>query len=378
MILIRGETGVGKSAALRALESDPPLGWRGAYVPVPTLDFPGLAGWCIERLGEPAEGNPVAALRAAHGRTRLLLLIDDADRLPLDTARDLAAFERTGTGTVAIIAACVSGTESRAALSALGPAAETIEVVRGSGKQVAAELRDRFESARVRRVARPIPPPRTAQSASDELPPSGDASPIAQEALATPRAPGPAEPAPAQTAASVRKEVRSGAAEIPPREARSVPLWLAVAAAVTAFLLPVAFFSGYWLGRSGAVAQLSRLGEGEDVSSLPAVAAAPPEEPARSPVKAPERGKPARNAQRDVREPAPAERDDIATDDAASDDIASNAAPAPTLAEPQPSAREADAKPADEAQRDLLAPLAEEGEGDPPVLISVAPPASGP
>ncbi|HEU4431592.1 MAG TPA: hypothetical protein VFT98_22725, partial [Myxococcota bacterium] len=50
VLLIHGDYGSGKSAVLRALEELPPSGLRPAYVPVPTLDFSGIARWCLDCL----------------------------------------------------------------------------------------------------------------------------------------------------------------------------------------------------------------------------------------------------------------------------------------------------------------------------------------
>ena len=133
MILIHGECGSGKSAALRALESAPPAGVRAVYVPVPTLDFGDLARWCVERLRLGSEGPPAVALREHARRAQIALLIDDADLLPLETALAIRQLERDAAGNLAVVAACESEARETAAIVALGEVSRALAMTSEHG-----------------------------------------------------------------------------------------------------------------------------------------------------------------------------------------------------------------------------------------------------
>ena len=262
MILIHGDCGSGKSRALHALELAPPADLRAVYVPVPTLEFAGLARWCLDQLKAAAGDDPVAALRAVVGQRRVLMLVDDAHRLPLETALALRQFERAAKGQLVVVAACGSEERRGSSVVALGEPAACIELApeRGQGAEEAAAgvraalgegAQQRSAAARPQQLAvrAPAAPRLTAEPArARELP----------------------APAPAPTRAPSAPLV---AAAKPPR---TIPLGFALALVCIAFLIPVAFGAGFLLGRRPPVAELAASASPDLPPVLPPVAAAPP------------------------------------------------------------------------------------------------------
>lgn len=359
MILIHGDCGAGKSAALHALDAVPPAGFRAVYVPVPTLDFSGLARWCLDRLGVAAEPEPIAALREALKRLRVVLLIDDADRMPLDAALAVRQLERDGA--LALVAACGSDQQHCPAIVALGAPAHAIAIAPNQGEAGAAEVRDRLTPPTAARLASPRraapEPPRAAFS---ELPPRvamPSAAAIPQPSLAL-------EPA------------------LAPMPTRTVPLSLAIAMACAAFLIPAAFFGGFLLGGSRRDAAAS----GVAVSrALPVVSAAPRERPSEppqqlgspgdaEPVAHPRISAPAATAAPEIRESASRGREAALSQ-------AEPAPPPPALATdvarvPAPVARAVPPSIQRRPQERATGTKSRASEGwDAPALISVEPPA---
>ena len=516
MIRIHGECGSGKSAALHALEAAPPVGWRAVYVPIPTLDFPGIASWCLEQLGEPPSAEPIAALRASAREARVILLVDDAELLPLDTALALRAFEHEPASGVAIVAACDRAERLSPALVALGSPAREIEVELAGAERASREIRAQLEVRPLRAPASasapplapasppplppepappraPVPAPEAARApASPPAPapePARAASPVpAPEPVRTPvpvpppaaservgsavvlktppanaqpqarpsapppapmprvapppppvarapLAPGPpaatprmitappprASPrrptavelraaadtaragsplgAPAGAAGAASEPVvpaETPSAGPPPRGPRSVPLWLAVSIALTAFVLPIAFFGGFWLGKS--LPEPLPASAAAPATELPPVAAAPPEAPpapreARA-VRNPRGAEPAPSA------PAPeiassALPEDPAAEDAGGLDVVRETiaaidallgeSPAPPTAEGPPLAETSPTPPVEPAPASTTRPRSEgpaaeappASDWDAPTLVSVAPPSEG-
>jgi hypothetical protein len=163
VIALVGERRSGKSRVLRWLDREPPPGWRPAYVPTATLQLPALVSWCSRQLAEDG--------------VRVVLLVDDAQRLGRDAAAEIARLERESEGRIACIAAW-SSTDAPAADAAkrLG-AATVLTLARGGGaatfEALCAKLVERT------RIASPAPAP----LASEPIP-----SPPA------PRAPNPPPP----------------------------------------------------------------------------------------------------------------------------------------------------------------------------------------
>lgn len=266
MILIHGDCGSGKSRALHALELAPPADLRAVYVPVPTLEFAGLARWCLDQLKAAAGDDPIAALRAVVGQRRVLLLVDDAHRLPLETALALRQFERAAKGQLAIVAACGSEERRGSSIVALGEPAACIELApeRGQGAEEAAAgvhaalsegAQQRSAAARPQQFAARAP--EAPRASAEPIPARELPAPAPAPPPATRRAPG----APLVAAAK------------PPR---TIPLGSALALVCTAFLIPVAFGAGFLLGRRPPVAELAANASPDLPPVLPPVAAAPP------------------------------------------------------------------------------------------------------
>jgi hypothetical protein len=367
VILIRGDCGNGKSAALRALEAAPPAGSRAVYVPVPTLDFAGIARWCLDRLGLASQQEPALALREAARRQRIVLLIDDADLLPLDTALALRHLERDAAGTLSIVAACASEDPVNGPIVALGPPARTLEVAAGKSEEAAAALRDALAPATKREAAASAPtaaPPARAhpalgarapaRSASSEPPPPVVSVPVG-------------DPAP-RAILSARAQVASAG--------RSVPLSMALAMAFAAFLVPVAFGAGVWVGGRQRAAKAAASSE---PTATPPVSAAPPALTAEAPA---EIAPPAPARVATPRESAPPSRLALSTKPVSEGEPAQRVAvprapiEAPTAAPrapSRPSVRSVTAAPP------APSPRASESEAEwgAPVLISVEPGSDG-
>ena len=128
-----GVEGSGKTALLRALREAPPARSLCVPVPIPTLEPGDFARWCLHALGEVPSASSMAALQhrgereASRGR-QLLLLIDDADRLPLATAEALGGLLRANSEGLRIVAVGYPRAEFEAVLEALDPATRRVEL----------------------------------------------------------------------------------------------------------------------------------------------------------------------------------------------------------------------------------------------------------
>jgi hypothetical protein len=284
LILVHGECGSGKSTALRALEAAPPAGFRAAYVPVPTLDFPGIARWCASRLGLGEGRDPADALHAAATRAPIALLIDDAEDLPIDAAHELRRCEEKSLGAITVVAACGSDPleAESPAVAALGAPDHTVVVGPERGEHAAAALRARLAPETV--VAQPQAPAAVVEEPVVAAPPA-TAPPRVRPGAAAVSAPTEGQPVPdarpasaAGASAQPAMQPESRGPEPPParpeRVTRTIPLSTALALAAAAFLVPVAFGAGYLVGggerrASPALAEVA-------ASAPPAVSAPPP------------------------------------------------------------------------------------------------------
>ncbi len=277
--MLVGDAGSGKSRLLRELEHSPPRGMRGVYVPVPTLVFDDLATWCVETVGGASSKNVPADFgqwisQAPEG---VLLLIDDADHLPPDTASQLAAAVGASDGALVVVAGACPGDAADEVARRLR-VEQTIELTQpGAGLVHLGEIQSQLlrgePRAPMARVA-PSPAPPRPQPLAAAAPP-----------LIVPE---PDEPAVGMRAAldaapdiEPEPEPLSGAEPPPPEVAASQPIaaalelalsWagvakLAGAAVAVAFLIGVA----YQLGRQSV--QLLE----SPATAPPEVSAAPPE-----------------------------------------------------------------------------------------------------
>jgi hypothetical protein len=273
MILVHGECGSGRTSALRALEASPPAGFQAVYVPVPTLDLDGVARWCLDRIMPGEQAEPVAALREFAKRRPLLLLLDDVERMPLATAEALARLAWESTGAITLIGACETAARGCAGVVALGvpELAVALDVgAEGRVEDAARAVRDQLAPSRRSGAARPAS--HTARASARlggaEAPrPAPSAAPEEPRELVVPP-PARVEPALPATAAPVAQ-----------REPRTVPLSLAIALAVTAFLVPVAFGAGVWVGRAGPAAREPREAAARGLPPVSAPAPQPPPPP---------------------------------------------------------------------------------------------------
>jgi type II secretory pathway predicted ATPase ExeA len=120
--LLLASPGAGKTLLLHVLATRLPPELRAVYVPNPRLTPAELCAWTLGRLDSPRWPDPMAVLRAyaAHRAQcggALVWLIDDANRLPAETARWLAeAATRADGGLRLVFAADEEAGEGLAAL----------------------------------------------------------------------------------------------------------------------------------------------------------------------------------------------------------------------------------------------------------------------
>jgi hypothetical protein len=84
---------------------------QSVYVPVPTLAFDDLATWCVATAGGEGSGDAAADFERWISRTSggALLLIDDVDHLPRETASRLAAAVAASDGKLVVVAGACPG-----------------------------------------------------------------------------------------------------------------------------------------------------------------------------------------------------------------------------------------------------------------------------
>jgi type II secretory pathway predicted ATPase ExeA len=165
--------GIGKSLLLRVLAERLEPEWRCVYLPYAALDLRDLCRWVIGRLGlEPK--RPIAQQLATVARkywaegSALVLLVDDANAMPPETARALGLRVRRLGGALRLVLASAEDARASRVRAALGLPMADIEVVaplspnetrdyietclRVGGAGL--ELRDRFDGASIARIHR--------------------------------------------------------------------------------------------------------------------------------------------------------------------------------------------------------------------------------
>ena len=207
-MLVVGDPGSGKTRILRELEERPPAGRRSLYVPVSTLTFEDLARWCLVSLGHAAGADPGGQFEAqlADSEQPLLLLIDDADHLPTETALALGRIAASAPGQLAVVAATCPGKEEKALAKSL-ETEERVVLTEALGALLhLGELHDLLGSGR--RTSRMLRvPPRTEMVVPvAEVPAEASkrSDTTAAELPMTPLAPVDPEPAPTTPQAWVR------------------------------------------------------------------------------------------------------------------------------------------------------------------------------
>ena len=123
---LTGPAGLGKTLLLHVLATRCSERWRPVYVPYAALSAVDLCAWVLATLEEDYAGSPQAALdRVANDLQQeglgLLLLVDDAGALPIETARWLGQRVADSGGSVALVVAAGDRATSAASLAALGP-----------------------------------------------------------------------------------------------------------------------------------------------------------------------------------------------------------------------------------------------------------------
>jgi type II secretory pathway predicted ATPase ExeA len=140
---LTGPSGLGKTLLLHVLSERARGNWHPVYLPYASLAPEELCAWVLSVLGEESSGEAWPELRAqlrilrAHG-AGLLLLVDDADTMPLDTVRWLGEQAAEGEG-LGIVLAASDGVASGRVVAALG---ERVELTRFSQPMSEAESVD--------------------------------------------------------------------------------------------------------------------------------------------------------------------------------------------------------------------------------------------
>ena len=125
-IALTGPAGIGKTLLLHMLGDRIGHELGFVYLPYAALPPQDLCTWALGRMSISFEGDPVEALTATArdlGRAEkaLLLLLDDASTMSLETARWLACLTEEFEGALRIVVASTDGPRVDPLLEALGP-----------------------------------------------------------------------------------------------------------------------------------------------------------------------------------------------------------------------------------------------------------------
>jgi type II secretory pathway predicted ATPase ExeA len=216
---ILGAAGVGKTLLLHLLAERIGPGLPSVYLPNPRFTPEELCTWVARRIDAPAAEEPELFVRAWVGHLRelgqgCLLLVDDADAMPVPTARWLAAFAEESRGGLRLVLAALAVPSAERSLRAFGELrrveldaamslAETVVYVRWrlARADVPEAARARFDAGAIDELHRVAEGnPRRLHLAVESLVRGGSAAVLEDEIAghaARPREPEVAAPAPA-------------------------------------------------------------------------------------------------------------------------------------------------------------------------------------
>jgi type II secretory pathway predicted ATPase ExeA len=145
---ISGPPGLGKTLLLHLLADRLSPQLHFVYIPYPALPPDGLCTWALDLLGTQASDDPIAMLKAYGEHLRrqgsaLLLLIDDAGALPVDSARMFGNLVAASDGGLRLAVASTDSPEASRPLAALG---SDINMIRLIEPMTEAETRRYLES----------------------------------------------------------------------------------------------------------------------------------------------------------------------------------------------------------------------------------------
>jgi type II secretory pathway predicted ATPase ExeA len=145
---VSGPPGLGKTLLLHLLADRLGPRIRFVYIPYAALPPEELCTWALDLLGTQASDDPVAMLKAYGEHLRqqgsaLLLLVDDAGAMPIDTARMLANLVASSDGGLRLAVASTDSPEASRAFAALG---SDIHMIRLIQPMTASETRRYLEA----------------------------------------------------------------------------------------------------------------------------------------------------------------------------------------------------------------------------------------
>jgi type II secretory pathway predicted ATPase ExeA len=126
-----GQPGLGKTLLLRLLVQRMEPKVRCVFLPYASLELSELCRWVLGLLGEIADDEPEPALSAlaralAREGSALLLLVDDAGGMPVETARGLGRAVARSEGSLRVVLAATDDAGASRVAAALHP--DTVEV----------------------------------------------------------------------------------------------------------------------------------------------------------------------------------------------------------------------------------------------------------
>lgn len=154
VLVLSGPAGLGKTMLLHVF-AESLTGARWVHVPYSALAFEELAHWILAKLGEPsgqgAHSEALAALarREAAAARSLVLLLDDASALPLETARALRALVDSLDGALRLVAVPVDDGRASSVIAALGGDVHQVRLAQPlTDDELRHTLRERLARAR--------------------------------------------------------------------------------------------------------------------------------------------------------------------------------------------------------------------------------------